>query len=311
MVSSLSLRRPLQAHEPTERRPRRSRRPSGGWHAGRGRCPVCRHRTITAIARSATTDQPTSPGCIGCAGSASNARSWRGVCDGLFMSDGDGWAVGLVLVALAAAMVVDRALPGAHVAVGLGLTGCLIAIARACGLMAADLGLARSTRPAGLRWGAAAAALVGAAFVLAYLLAPVRQALPNGEGGLGRGALWAVLVVIPLGTVLPEELAFRGLLLPVLERRYGMAAATLLSSGLFGLWHVLPSLGGSAANTAIADVVGSDAAGTVVRVMVTVCFTSLAGVVLCWLRLRSGSLLAPVLAHWTVNGLGVIVTLVA
>jgi membrane protease YdiL (CAAX protease family) len=37
----------------------------------------------------------------------------------------------------------------------------------------------------------------------------------------------------------------------------------------------------------------------------------LAGVVLCWLRLRSGSLLAPVLLHWTVNGLGVIVALVA
>jgi membrane protease YdiL (CAAX protease family) len=49
----------------------------------------------------------------------------------------------------------------------------------------------------------------------------------------------------------------------------------------------------------------------VARVVVTVGFTSLAGVVLCWLRLRSGSLLAPALAHWTVNGLGVIVALVA
>jgi uncharacterized protein len=42
-----------------------------------------------------------------------------------------------------------------------------------------------------------------------------------------------------------------------------------------------------------------------------VCFTALAGVALCWLRLRSGSMLAPFLAHWTVNGLGVIVTLLA
>ena len=45
--------------------------------------------------------------------------------------------------------------------------------------------------------------------------------------------------------------------------------------------------------------------------MLTVLFTSLAGVVLCWLRLRSDSLVAPVLAHWTVNGLGVIVAVVA
>jgi membrane protease YdiL (CAAX protease family) len=42
-----------------------------------------------------------------------------------------------------------------------------------------------------------------------------------------------------------------------------------------------------------------------------VLFTSPAGVVLCWLRLRSGSLLAPALAHWTVNGLGVIVAVLA
>jgi uncharacterized protein len=58
-------------------------------------------------------------------------------------------------------------------------------------------------------------------------------------------------------------------------------------------------------------VVGADAAGAVVRVIVTVVFTSLAGVVLCWLRLRSNSLVAPVLAHWTVNGLGVIVAALA
>jgi uncharacterized protein len=120
-----------------------------------------------------------------------------------------------------------------------------------------------------------------------------------------------VLLVVPLGTVMPEELAFRGLLLPLLVRRNGVPAAVLLASGLFGLWHVLASLGGGPVNAAIAEAVGGDTAGTVARVVVTVGFTAAAGVVLCWLRLRSGSLLAPVLAHWTVNGLGVVVTLVA
>jgi uncharacterized protein len=139
----------------------------------------------------------------------------------------------------------------------------------------------------------------------------VRQAVPHGDGSLGWATLRAVLVVIPLGTVLPEELAFRGVLLALLGRRYGVRAGTLLSSGLFGLWHVLPSLGGGVANATIAGVVGADAAGSAVRVVVTVLFTSLAGMVLCWLRLRSGSLLAPVLAHWTVNGLGVIVAMLA
>ena len=184
-------------------------------------------------------------------------------------------------------------------------------IARAQGLAAADLGLARPAWPAGLRWGAAAAAVVAAAYALAYLAAPVRQAVPEGDGTPGRAVLWAVLVVIPLGTVLPEELAFRGLLLALLDRRYGVLAGILLSSGLFGLWHIVASLGGGPVNAAMVDVVGGDAVGTVVRVVATVLFTTLGGVVLCWLRLRSGSLLAPILAHWTVNALGVIVTLVA
>ena len=78
--------------------------------------------------------------------------------------------LGLVLAALAAATVVDRAVAGGHLAVGLGLTACLIGVARGQGLTAADLGLARSTWRTGLRWGAAAAVLVGAAYALAYLI---------------------------------------------------------------------------------------------------------------------------------------------
>src|SRR5215203_2378288 len=202
-----------------------------------------------------------------------------------------GWALGAALGVLAVGLVVDQAVPGTHVVVGLGLVAGLVVVARVAGLTAADLGLARSTWPAGLRWGAAAAALVGATFALSLLIAPVRQAVPYGDGSLG----WATL---------RAELAFRGVLLALLGRRYGVRAGTLLSSGLFGLWHVLPSLGGGVANATIAGVVGADAAGSAVRVVVTVLFTSLAGMVLCWLRLRSGSLLAPVLAHWTVNGLG-------
>ena len=222
-----------------------------------------------------------------------------------------GWSLVLVLTVLAAALVVDHAVSGTHVALGLGLAACLLVIARTQGLAAADLGLARSTWLSGLRWGAAAATVVGVAYALAYLVTPVRQALPESAGGIGRSVLWPVLVVIPLGTVLPEELAFRGLLLALLGRRYGLLAGILLSSGLFGLWHIVPSLGGGTANATMASVVGADAGGTVVRVVVTVVFTSLAGVVLCWLRLRSNSLLAPVLAHWTVNGLGVIVAALA
>jgi uncharacterized membrane protein len=98
----------------------------------------------------------------------------------------------------------------------------------------------------------------------------MRQAVPDGDGQVGRAALLAALVVVPLGTVLPKELAFRGLLLALLGRGHGVRAAALMSSGLFGLWHVLPSLGGGVANAAIAGAVGGDAAGTLLREMMDV-----------------------------------------
>src|SRR4029450_6233857 len=75
---------------------------------------------------------------------------------------GESRALGLVVAALAVAKVVDRGVSGAHVAVGLGLIGCLLVIARAQGLAAAELGVGRARWAGGLRWGAAAATLVGA-----------------------------------------------------------------------------------------------------------------------------------------------------
>ena len=56
-------------------------------------------------------------------------------------------------------------------------------------------------------------------------------------------ALLTAFVLIPLGTVLFEEVAFRGVLWALLRRWRGTRTATAVSSALFGLWHVLPSLG--------------------------------------------------------------------
>ncbi len=113
------------------------------------------------------------------------------------------WASGLVFVVLAANLLVNEAFPGAHVVAGLGLVAWLVGIARAGGLTAADLGLARSTWLAGLRCGAVAAALVGAGYALTFLITPVREALHGGDNSLGRAALTAVLVLIPLATGVP------------------------------------------------------------------------------------------------------------
>jgi membrane protease YdiL (CAAX protease family) len=83
--------------------------------------------------------------------------------------------------------------------------------------------------------------------------------------------------------------------------------ATIVSSALFGLWHVLPSLGLASSNEAIGSTVGKGTSGQVISVLGTVLFTGLAGVVFCELRRRSGSLLASAGLHWATNGLGVLV----
>ena len=56
---------------------------------------------------------------------------------------------------------------------------------------------------------------------------------------------------------------------------------------------------------------GGGTLGTVLRVGGTVAFTGAAGVVLCELRVGSGSLMAPMLAHGGINCLGVLFVQVA
>ena len=88
--------------------------------------------------------------------------------------------------------------------------------------------------------------------------------------------------------------------------RGGTTTATIVSSLLFGLWHVLPSLGLATDNEAIGSAVGRGRSAQVLTVLGTVAFTTLAGVVFCELRRRSGSILASAGLHWATNALSVL-----
>jgi membrane protease YdiL (CAAX protease family) len=52
---------------------------------------------------------------------------------------------------------------------------------------------------------------------------------------------YQTLVRIPLGTVVLEEVAFRGVVLGLGGSAYGWVWATVLSAALFGMWHALPA----------------------------------------------------------------------
>jgi membrane protease YdiL (CAAX protease family) len=216
--------------------------------------------------------------------------------------------VGCVL--LTANVLAHRVLPGAPAAVAAGLVVAVLAVAWAAGLTAADLGLARGTRADGLRLGAAAAAVVVAGAVLVLAVPALRDRVaPTGEG-------WAavagrVLLDVPFGTAVPEELAFRGVTWALLRRWAGERSATVVSSALFGLWHILPALSGGPANATVTGALGEGPAAVAARVVGTVLVTALAGLVFCRLRIVSGSLLAPVTLHWALNSIGVLLVRLA
>jgi uncharacterized protein len=103
-------------------------------------------------------------------------------------------------------------------------------------------------------------------------------------------------VRVPLGTALLEEVAFRGVLLGLLATLLGTRRAVVLSSLLFGLWHVRPAWGMAVANGAGLGVGLASVAGSVV-------VTAIAGLAFCWLRLRTGHLAAPLVTHAGMNAL--------
>jgi uncharacterized protein len=217
------------------------------------------------------------------------------------------WAVLIVIAVLVVVNVVDARVANAALVLGPAGAAGLLVLARWAGLSWAELGLGPGTWRRGLRWALTAIGIVAVVFVAGAALPLTRSAFRDSRYDLGWGhAALTAFVLIPVGTVLFEEVAFRGVLWGLLRRRHGAWLATSVSSALFGLWHVLPSLRLAADDQAVGAAVGSGSSGQAVSVLGTVLFTGLAGVVFCELRRRSGSLLAPAGVHWATNGLGVL-----
>ncbi|MEE2032511.1 CPBP family intramembrane glutamic endopeptidase [Rhodococcus chondri] len=192
----------------------------------------------------------------------------------------------------AAAVLWGAALPrvgfgGAHgrtwVSAGVGL--CAVVAARASGMNRTELGLEPSRVPAGLRWGGAAAAATLAGYAVALAVPGAHTRFADATGGNRDDFHAWVWVHIPIGTVLAEELLFRGVLTPLVS--------PVVHAAAFGLWHVRP------ARTAGDSVLG------------TVAVTALAALGFDRLRRASGSVVAPMLAHLAVNVGGAVAVRIA
>jgi membrane protease YdiL (CAAX protease family) len=116
--------------------------------------------------------------------------------------------------------------------------------------------------------------------------------------------LWVVLVQIPLGTVVLEEVAFRGVLpalmggSPAIRWRW---IPVLGASILFGLWHILPSIGIDNANAAVGGALGHNPVLTTTLAVVSM---TIAGVAMCALAHLGKGIKTTMLLHWATNSLG-------
>jgi membrane protease YdiL (CAAX protease family) len=223
------------------------------------------------------------------------------------------WSVtGPLIVVLAAwnNVVVPRlpGRPGVYEAVNGTAAGALLGIARTAGLSRAELGLSGDRLRAGAGWGGAAAAMVAAGLAAGTAVPSLRPLLRDARvAGLGNGAVaYRVLLRIPVGTVLWEEVAFRGVLHAALSRELPARAAAAAGAALFGIWHVHPTSAAIRANAP-----GRTPTGRWIGVLLGCTGTAAAGALFTSLRQRSGSLLAPVLLHLAANSGGLLAAVAA
>ena len=189
-----------------------------------------------------------------------------------------------------------------YVAANTGAAALSVLAARNRGVSWADMGMCPDQLGSGIRIGLITALPAAAVVGLGAVVPPTRGFFQDerATGGGTRHVLFETLVRIPLGTALPEEVIFRGSLLGLFAQRHSPAVAASMSSILFGAWHVLPTLRTLPLNPAGARVQGNPK-HTAGAVLAAVTATTLAGYGLARLRLRSGSIAAPVVAHASLN----------
>jgi membrane protease YdiL (CAAX protease family) len=213
--------------------------------------------------------------------------------------------IAVVVVVLAISnLIAHFTTPWANVATVPAVALGLLILVRARGLGWAELGLGREHWRSGMGYALAAVAVVLGVIAIGALLPWTRPMFLNNHYATFSGAVIASMIIIPLQTVIPEELAFRGVLHGAMDRAWGFRGVAAAGSLLFGLWHVSTSLGLTSNNVGFTRLFGGGFAGMLAGVVLAVGATAVAGFVFTWLRRRSGSLIAPIALHWSLNGMG-------
>ena len=178
----------------------------------------------------------------------------------------------------------------------------LVGTARLAGEGWKELGLQPERIGRGVRTGLLASVPLVAGVATAATLPATRRFLADDRitETSRREATFETLVRIPLETALSEEVIFRGVLLGLAMRTRSPAYAIASTSLLFGLWHVYPTLLSIQRGTG-GGAISADPARLSAATAGVVVATAAAGAAFAGLRLYSGSVVAPVIAHAALN----------
>jgi len=197
----------------------------------------------------------------------------------------------------------------AYIPLNLTAAALLVLWARRAGFSWQALGLSLDRPGSTLRWGIGLGIVLPAPIFLALMLPEPVGSLADARdyGELAwSGLVYQALLRIPLGTIVLEEVVFRGVLYRVLRERFGVRGAFIGSSAVFGLWHITPT---------IELLQGSDLFSNDIMlgfaVLGGLVAAAVGGLLFCWLRHRTGSIFSPALTHWLINGLGATAAFIA
>ena len=124
--------------------------------------------------------------------------------------------------------------------------------------------------------------------------------------GSWAGVVRQLVLVVPLLTVLPEELAFRGVPGRCCVARPGPGWRRWSRRRCSGSGTSRRRWAGGRPTTPRPERSATARPGSPPASSGTVLVTFLAGLLFCALRAGSGSLLAPIGLHWTVNSAGIV-----
>lgn len=221
------------------------------------------------------------------------------------------WHV-VAIVALAgyANVIANRFLDDAwHIPFNLGVLAVAVAVARHAGATWTSMGMRRDRIGRGLLYGGVIAGLVAVGIAVAVAIPATRDLFRDDrviDPSTGE-VLFDAFIRIPIATAFYEEALFRGVLFGMFARHFAPLWAALMSSALFGLWHILPTIETLDTNPAGGLFVGI--IGVAVAALGTVAGTGAVGLAWTWLRLRANSIAAPWIVHVATNSVALLAAL--